>query len=246
MKRLIRLGLLFTIFLLTLSCAWSFEIQWSGEPGFFIGQELLYNRATKEGHEEGLFVFGQGKEIINGIEYYDCLFVTATSNIHFYFSLNSENQKVILKKLDTGEGEINIEPFASFLVYPLKNGGSWNEKGVEIIGTNLEVPDLGVLPTLTVKNVKAETTVSLSFVTVPAGTFEALLVESRYVGDVMNIPMTLIQRTWLSQNNIFLKMTFELKFFSKTISIFDMEFVAFPATAINLKQKSLLWAFLKK
>ena len=246
MRKLIKLGLLFTIFLLTINCAWSFEIQWPGEQGFFIREELLYNRATKEGHEEGLFVFGQGKEIINGIEYYDCLFVTATSNIHFYFSLNSENQKVLLKKLDTGEGEINIEPFTSFLEYPLIESKRWDEKGIEIIGKNLEVPDLGLLPVLTVRNVKAETTASLSSITVPAGTFEALLVESRYVGDIMNVPMILIQRTWLDRRNIFLKMIFELKFFSKTISIFDMEFISFPATEVNLKQKSLLWAFLKK
>lgn len=241
--------LFFTIFLVLvmINHAFALEVKWPvNEQGFYAGQELVYNRITKDGKEEGIFVFGQSRKLIDGLEYYDCVFTTATTEANFLFLVSPSEQALLLKEIDTGEGKIEIVPFATFLDYPLFDGVSWQGAGIKIVGTNIPVPDFGVLPTLTVENVRAEAIASKNLINLSAGLFESLLVRIDYIGSLMNVPMVLIQRVWVSEQNVFLKISFELRFFSKTISIFDMEFVSFPATGLTIKQKALAWGFLKE
>lgn len=230
------------------SNVFAFEIIYPNEKGFFIGAELPYQTInSKQEKQEGTFIFGQSKIIISEKEYYDCVFSTAIKDYHFYFALDPSKQVLLFKGLKMGLSEINTSQPATSFAYPLFSNKKWTEDKIEILGKNIEIPGLGILPTLTVKNVKASSFVASDKISVPAGEFETLLVETIFSGDVLNIPVSIAQRTWLSQNNVIIKMNFEFQFLFKVTPIFDMELVTLTSANLQSDKKiSSQWGFIKK
>jgi len=246
MKLKLFVPIVFSFFLLV-SSAHPFEIPYPNEKGFFIGAELPYQTTSKQGRQEGIFVFGQSKIFFSEKEYYDCVFQTATSISHFYFSIDSVNQALLFKGLEIKNSKIDTNQPVTSIAYPLTSDKKWVEKGIEITGKNIEIPGLGIMPTLTVKNVQATTLVSSGILNVPAGIFEALRIETIFSGDVFNIPVSIVQRTWLDKKNIILKLSFEFNFLSKITPIFDMELIALTSANIHpIKKISSQWGLIKK
>lgn len=191
----------------------AFELQYPGEGGFFIGKTMIYmitGDSNKENiGKEGTFVFGQSRINIDGAEYYDCLFKSPTSESHFYLSLDSAGGDLMQKGYKVGITELNLKPAIKAVDYPISPGSNWTEK-TDLTAKNIEIPGLGILPIpISVKNANVDTKVSAVTISVPAGTFDTLLVEATVSGSVMGIPMTLIQRTWLNEDNITVKRNFE-------------------------------------
>lgn len=192
----------------------AFEIQFPGEKGFFIGKPMVYvitanSNDDKTIGQEGIFMFGPNKVNIAGSEYYDCTFGTDSNGSHFYLGINDENQVLTQKMIKFGQTKLDINPAVSLLKYPIYSGQKWSEK-TSLIAENVVIPGLGMLPTaLRIDNVKAETQVSAQAMSSPAGTFNTLLVETTYTGNMIGIPMTLIQRTWVNEDNAVIKRNFE-------------------------------------
>lgn len=245
------LNLLLVVLLVCLACqsVHGFEIAFPGEAGFLIGLPMSYimlDARTGE-TEHGLFIFGQSMVVIEGKEYYDSVFKTETKISHFYFGFNfdQEQKYLTLKGLATGMTELLIEPAASVVRYPLSAGNKWQE-GTTIVGKNVEIPNLGILPSLTVQDVLARTTVSAFDVTVPAGEFSTLCVETNFAGNVLNIPLALIHRTWLNPHNITVRKTIEFLFMGKTIPLLDMQLQElYPSVCKPMDKLTGYWGRIK-
>lgn len=191
----------------------AFEIQFPGEEGFFIGKSMIYlitaDSNDKNVGKEGTFTFGANKVIIDNAEYYDCVFVSPSGESHFYMSIDPNKSSLLQKGFDIGITELRVDPAVSALQYPLSPGKTWTGT-TKLTAKNLMVPGIGLLPRpVTVENVKMTTKVSSNTINVPAGTFDTLLVENTYSGSLIGIPITLIQRTWLNEDNVPIKRNFE-------------------------------------
>jgi len=192
----------------------AFEIQYPGVEGFYVGKPMIY-RITADSSggnvgSEGAFVFGQNRIIIGGVEYYDCVFESPVDESHFYLRPDSVEKVLYQKGFVVGISELEVDPEVKAVVYPLSPGSKWSDN-TKLTAENLEVPLFPgkPLPKITV-DVKAETIVSSQVLSVPAGTFDTLLVKTTYSGTLLGVfPMTLIQRTWLSEDNVPVKRNFE-------------------------------------
>lgn len=219
------MNILFSLFLLFVcQPSLGFEIPYLGEDGFFVGVPLNYVLLDTKTQEmrQGTFVFGETKISIDGEEYYDCVFKTESTTSHFYFGLNRENKTLMLKGLTTGTAELIIEPAVSIIRYPVSPDSKWEEQTI-ILGKNIEIPNLGVLPSLSIEDVRAQTTAAAVNIAVPAGSFSVLCIETNFAGNVLNIPLTLIHRTWLSQENIVIRRTIDFLFMGRSIPLLDMQ-----------------------
>lgn len=202
---------------LILAGAWgsfseAFEIQYPGEDGFFIGRPMAYViTADSDGGEnigqEGIFTFGPDRVTIGGSGYYDCVFKSPFGSSHFYLDPDPVAGNLIQKGFKIGASELIVDPAITAVNYPLAPGDSWSEK-TSLTAKDIEIPGLGPL-SFSIKNVEAKVEVSFDTISVPAGTFDTLLVDVTLSGSWLGIPMTLIYRTWLSEDNIALKRNFE-------------------------------------
>jgi hypothetical protein len=206
------------------------EIQFPGEAGFFIGKPMIYVIKATTGDpdtigSESIYRLGPNKVTIDGADYYDSLFTSESSSSHFYLGIDSVKTLVNQKGITFGETEINIIPAIISLKYPLADGKKWDEK-TKLIAKNIEIPNLAKLPELTIDNVNAQTTVTPKTITIPSGAFDCLLVETTFSGSLkitgLSIPATLIQRTWMSEDNVPIKRNFEFTSPMKMM-LFDME-----------------------
>jgi hypothetical protein len=173
--------------------------------------------------QEGIFIFGKDRVTIDGIEYYDSIFDSAYGDMHFYLGLDSVGSNMIQKGFKLGISELTLDPAVTGVDYPLAPGDSWSEE-TDLTVVGLEIPGLPPfnIP-ITVRGVKGETKVSSSTISVPAGVFNTLLVESNFSGKLIGIPMTLIQRTWLSEENIAVKRGFEAVALSAKLMEYEAE-----------------------
>jgi len=193
----------------------AFEIQYPGEEGFYVGKPMIY-RITADSSggnvgSEGAFVFGQDRITIGGVEYYDCVFQSPVDESHFHLRPDPAEKVLYQKGFVVGISELEVDPEVKAVVYPLFQGSTWTDD-TELTAENLEIPGFGVLEDMdiTVKDVRAETEVSAEVISVRAGTFDTLLVKTTYSGTLLGVfPMTLIQRTWLSEDNVPVKRNFE-------------------------------------
>jgi len=215
--RLFLVRIVFIPFIITGSWGSSleaFEIQYPGEGGFFIGKPMVYMITADPGEDsnagqEGIFIFGQDRITIDGKEYYDCVFESPSGPSHFYFGINPAGSSLIQKGLKLGSTDLKLDPAVTAVQYPLSPDASWSEK-TDMTAKDLEIPGLGRFPfALDIKGVKVETEVSSSVISVPAGTLDTLLVEATFTGSMLGIPITMIQRTWLSEDNVSVKRNFE-------------------------------------
>jgi len=191
----------------------AFEIQYPGEEGFYVGKPMIYriNADSSGGNvgSEGAFVFGQDRINIGGVEYYDCVFQSPVDLSHFYLRPDSAKEVLFQKGFVVGVSELEVDPEVKGVVYPLSPGDSWTEE-TDLTATNLEVPGFGVLTIpITINDIKVETKVSSEILSVLAGTFDTLRVEGNFAGSLLGIPVNLIQRTWLSEDNVPVKRSFE-------------------------------------
>lgn len=209
--------ILFLIIIFKLSTLVSleaFEIQFPGDDGFYIGKPMIYvitanSNDDKTIGQEGTFIFGINKVKIGGLEYYDCTFGSENNGSHFYLGIDYANKSLTQKSIKFGQTKLEINPAISLLKYPIYPGQKWNEN-TSLVAENVVIPGLGMIPTaLRIDNIKAETLVSAQVISSPAGTFNTLLVETTYNGNMIGIPMTLIQRTWLNEDNVIIKRNFE-------------------------------------
>jgi len=192
----------------------SFEIQYPGEAGFFIGKPMIYE-ITEDSNEEnkgkqGTFTFGRDRITIDGAGYYDCVFESPTGESHFYMDVNAIRHTLIQKGFDLTSGKLIVKPAIVSIRYPLVPGDSWSESGIELKVENLELPGIPIPLSTTIKDVEATTEISLHNIEVPAGTFDTLLVENTLSGSWLGLNMTLIQRTWLNPDNVPVKRSFIL------------------------------------
>jgi hypothetical protein len=212
----------------------AFEIQFPGESGFYIGKPMLYNVVGTAGDpktigQEGIYNFGPDKITLDGDEYYDCSFkIGDFDGAHFYFGIDSKNSTLVQKGIKFGTTDINIKPAIVAVKYPLFVGEKWDNKNdkTELNAKNIEIGGLK-LPELNVKDVSAETNVSSSAISVPAGNFSCLLIETVYKGTVLGaISVKLTQRTWMSVDNVPVKRSFELvseQLMKTPTIVYDME-----------------------
>jgi hypothetical protein len=212
----VRTRLFFVCIALILVASWgrqaaAFEIQYPGEDGFFIGKPMVYmitgDSNDRNVGQEGIFTFGPDRITIDGEEYYDCIFDSPSGSSHFYLELDPVRGRLIQKGFKIGSSELTVDPAVTALDYPLSSGDSWSES-TDLTAKDVEIPGLGPL-SFSIKGVKAKAEVSSKVISVPAGTFDTLLVEATFSGSWLGIPMTLIQRTWLSEDNITVKRNFE-------------------------------------
>ena len=80
------LGAVFVLASLWSDPSGAFDIQYPGEPGFFIGMPMIYVISAEDDEnfgQEGTFIFGQDRVTIDGGEYYDSTFESPTSVSHF-------------------------------------------------------------------------------------------------------------------------------------------------------------------
>jgi len=191
----------------------AFEIRYPGEDGFFIGKPMVYMITADSNNDqnvgqEGVFTFGQRRITISGSEYYDCVFESPSGFSHFYLGIDPVGDDLIQKGFKIGSTELTVDPPITAIDYPLAPGDTWSEE-TDLTAKDLEIPGLGRLPIpISAKGVKAKTKVSPVTISVPAGTFDTLLVEATFTGSLL-VPMTLIQRTWLSEDNVVVKRNFE-------------------------------------
>ena len=214
----------------------AFEIQYPGEAGFYIGKPMAYMITADPNNEqnigqEGVFAFGPNRIVIDGEEYYNCIFESPAGSSHFYLDFDPANGALIQKGFKVGSSNLTVDPAVTAIDYPLAPGDSWSES-TDLIAENVEIPGLGPL-SFSVKDVKAETKVSSSVISVPAGTFETLLVEATFSGSWIGIPMTLIQRTWLSEDNVPVKRNFEFVKPSKLL-LYEIELSKLTLTPWDL------------
>ena len=208
----------------------AFDIQYPGESGFFIGKPMAYvitSDFSGEGEgnvgQEGIFIFGQDRIVINGDDYYDCVFDYPDSVAHFYLGIDSTEEVLLQKGFAVGQSELEIEPAVTTIRYPLSPGDSWSEGPIELTAKNIELPGLGVLDELSVNDAMAETGVYSEILSIHGGVFDSLLVETNYSGSLMGIPVTVVQRTWLSKENVTLKRSFDFVLLSNVLPIYEIE-----------------------
>ncbi len=223
------------IFTLTglLGSSSAFEIQYPGQEGFFIGKTMIY-RITADSNagntgSDGTFVFGQDRIIIDGVEYYDCVFDSPSGSSHFYLRPDPVERVLFQKGFKVGVSKLILDSEVKGVVYPLSSGSNWSEN-TRLEAESLEVPGFGVLTIpITIDDVKAETKVTSEVLSVPAGTFDTLFIETTYSGIIKllaSMSVTLIQRTWLSEDNVPVKRNFE---FAGTI-IYEIELSSLSPT----------------
>lgn len=195
----------------------AFRLEYPGEDGFFIGKPMVYAVTAGAPIEdpnkpfpEGIFTFGPNKVTIDGIDYYDSVYKSESSESHYYMAINESSESILLRKVLFGQDtELEINPPIKNIKYPLFSGAKWSER-TNLSAKNLTIPGTQIkFPALKVKDVQADTIVSQQTLTVPAGTYETLLVETTYVGMLMGLKMSLIQRTWLNPDNAVIKRNFE-------------------------------------
>jgi len=250
-----RLGFLLALSLLisiaaSTTTVFALEIPFPGENGFLIGvpQDFLIVASTNKEllGTVGIFVFGASKLKIGEQEYDDCLFEYEGGTAHFYFSIDSNNQALLQKGFTIGKTEIDINPAITILAYPLQPNKERNAQAIVTV-RNAAIGNF-VFPLLTLQNVQAQTFCFNSSITVPAGTFEAILVESNWAGKMLGeIPLTVRERIWLNAQNVFLKLEFELQVASeKPVKLFGMELMNLPACRIPKQyNKTVCWAKIK-
>jgi hypothetical protein len=206
------------------------EIQFPGEAGFFIGKPMIYVIKATAGDpntvgSEGIYQFGPNKVTLDGAEYYDSAFLNVSSSSHFYLGIDNAKALVTQKGISFGETEIKIIPAIVALKYPLTNGKKWDNKNekTKLSAKNIIIPGIGKIPNeLTIDNVNAQTTVTSVSLKIPAGVFDCLLVETELSGSLLGLPTILIQRTWMSEDNVAVKRAFE--FIKPTkMTLYDME-----------------------
>ena len=216
------------------SSASAFDLQYPGVAGFFVGKPMVYeiidNSDGEDSSQEGIFIFGQDRTIIDGDEYYDSVFDYPDGIAHFYLGLDSAEEVLLQKGFDFGESELDIEPAVTAVRYPLSPGDSWSEGPIELTAKNIEMPGLALPPELSVTNATADTSVSSETISVDAGIFDSLLVKTDYDGLLYGIPVTVVQRTWLSRENVTLKRGFEFVLFSSVTPIYEMELSKMTST----------------
>ncbi len=228
----VRSFLVVVIFTLTglLGSSSAFEIRYPGEEGFYVGKTMIYrivadSNAGNTG-SDGTFVFGQDRIIIDGVEYYDCVFKSPSGFSHFYLRPDSVKKVLFQKGFVVGISELTLDSEVKAVVYPLSPGSNWSES-TSLVAKNLEVPGFGVLTIpISIKNIKVETKASSEVLSVPAGTFDTLRLEANFAGSLLGIPVNLIQRTWLSEDNVPVKRNFE---FAGTV-IYDIELSSLSPT----------------
>lgn len=191
----------------------AFELRYPDNNGFFIGKPMIYRiTADSSGGNvgaEGTFVFGQDRITIDGIEYYDCVFESPSGYSHFYLRPDPAKKDLFQKGFVVGVSELSLNPEVKAIDYPLSPGSKWSET-TNLTAKNLEVPGFGVLTIpITINDIKVETKVTSEVLTVPAGVFDTLHVEADFAGSLLGIPVNLIQRTWLSEDNVPVKRSFE-------------------------------------
>ncbi len=205
------------------------EIQFPGEAGFFIGKPMIYVIKATAGDpnvvgSEGIYQFGPNKVTLDGVEYYDSAFSNVSSSSHFYLGIDSAKALVTQKGITFLETEISITPAIVSLKYPLISGKSWDDK-TKLVAKNIEIPNLAKLPELIIDNVNVQTTVTSETLIIPSGTFDCLLVKTTFNGLLkisgLSLPATLIQRTWMSEDNVPIKRKFE--FITMNMTLYDME-----------------------
>lgn len=228
--------------------SWAFDIQYPGEPGFFIGMPMVYVITAEDDKnfgQEGIFTFGQDLITIDGVEYYDSIFESPSGVSHFFFGIDPVKGDLTQKRLTLGETEIDMDPAITAIHYPLSPGDSWAEE-TELTARKLEILGLELPDPISVKGLEAETKVSSMSITVPAGEFDTLLVESTYTGLLLGVlPVTLVQRTWLSASNLVIKRNFE---FTKPtrVSFYDIELSELPPSSVSYSsQITTTWANIK-
>jgi hypothetical protein len=229
----IRLLSLIFIFLISLNNLGAFEIQFPGEVGFYIGKPMIYVTTGTAGDpnllgEEGAYTFGPIIVTLDGGQYYTCIFDVGTNTAIFFLGIDKNNKVQTQKNIRFGETELDISPAVVTLKYPLFHGQKWDNKNqkAKIVAKNITIPGFGKFPSdLTIDNVIAQTTVSSVSITVTAGTFDSLLVETTFSGSLIGIPATIIQRTWMSEDNVPIKRNFELitPLNPKPIVLYEME-----------------------
>lgn len=223
----------------------AFEIQYPGEDGFFIGEPMVYVITADSNGEnvgqEGIFTFGSDWITINGEEYYDSVFESPTGDSHFYFGLDPAGGDLIQKGFKIGSSELMVDPAVTAVHYPLAPGDSWSGN-TDLTAENIEIPGLGTLPSLSVNNTKFETRVSSSTISVPAGIFDTLFLEATFSGSWLGIPMTLIQRTWLSEDNVPVKRNFEFLKPTKLV-LYEIELSSLTPTPWDLNRDGVVDIF---
>ena len=204
------------------------EIQFPGETGFFIGKPMIYVIKATAGDpntvgSEGIYQFGPNKVTLDGAEYYDSAFSSVSSSSHFYLGIDNAKALVTQKGISFGETEMNIIPAIVTLKYPLANGKKWDNKNEKTKLIAKKVPLFGqMINELTIDSVNAQTTVTSVSLKIPAGVFDCLLVETNLSGSLLGLPTTLIQRTWMSEDNVAIKRYFEFTSPMK-MTLYDME-----------------------
>lgn len=217
------------------------NIQYPGEEGFFIGESIPYVISADSSNEEnvgkpGMFTFGPGLITIDGQEYYDGIFDSGEWSAHFYQSIDPIKEDLVQKGFKFGETELTLNPVVTAIDYPLASGDTWSEE-TELTAKNVEIPGFGlILFPIEVKGVKAENTVSSVTVSVPAGNFDTLLVESTFTGSMLGIPMTLIQSTWLDENNVSVKRRFELTSQGSELMLYELQLSGIDPTPWDLNR----------
>jgi len=228
--------------------SWAFDIQYPGEAGFFIGMPMVYVITAEDDEnfgQEGIFTFGQDLITIDGVEYYDSVFESPSGISHFFFGIDPVKGDLTQRGIILGETEIDLEPALTAIHYPLSPGDSWAEE-TDLTARKLEILGLELPDPISMKGLEAETKVSSMSIDVPAGNFDTLLVESTYTGLLLGVlPVTLIQRTWLSESNMVIKRNFE---FTKPtrVSLYDIELSKLPPSAVSYSsQITTTWANIK-
>ena len=204
------------------------EIQYPGEEGFYIGRPMVYEVTKDYSSElnigkEGAFTFGPGKIVIDGTEYYDSVFESPSGPSHFHFRIDPAGRNLYQKGLEIGDTKLVLNPEVLAVDYPLSPGDSWSQKA-DLEAENIQIPGLDLPLTMVIEDAEIDTEVSSDTIDVPAGTFDALLVETVYSGRIMVfIPATVTQRTWLSEDNITLKRNFELSVLSNEFELYEIQ-----------------------
>jgi hypothetical protein len=121
----------------------AFEIQYPGVEGFYVGKTMIY-RITADSNAgntgaDGTFVFGQGRKIIDGVEYYDCVFDSPSGFSYFYLRPDSVKKVLFQKGFVVGISELEVDPEVKAVVYPLSPSSIWTEN-TDLTAKNLEVP----------------------------------------------------------------------------------------------------------
>lgn len=247
MKKLSFVLLLF--FLIAVNNVLCLEIQSLDENGFCIGKPMSYVISSSMNKDligqEGTFVFGKSRNMIDGQEYYDCTFGYVDGTAHFFFKLDADKKILLEKGLIFGKTEITISPAVTVLSCPLQPEKTWAEK-TSLLGKNIEIPNMPILTSLAIEEAIVENRVIDSPISVPAGRFDALLVESNFAGNILGlVPIALTQRIWVDKNNVLLKLDFELQALGDTFPLFGMELVALPPCDVSFKKLATTWGKVK-